>query len=519
MTKTGAGKTEIGKTAAGRVRSRLRRMALLLAMLLLPGLTACGNGTQGTGGSTEEELPLIRVSLLVSSEAQPDLLLVQDRLNELVSPQIGARIELVPIRMADSSSIYLQMTAEGEAPDLMLLLSGDGQLPTFVEHHMVLPLDEYLEAYGHDLANAFSDALPGGVFQGLQYGIPQETNMIGTSAKGFNLSKSICDAYGIDPEAIETAEDLEAVFDLIHEKEPQLTILMPETTSSAIADALIPWYDNLTVGPGVLTESEDGGLTVVCREEQSAVREALETVHRWYEKGFIPRNVNTTDENGAEMLAAGKCFAAESASIGAELGGTDYYSVILTEELPLMTTGQTDLFLWTVSDQCEYPQLAVAFLNVCCRDSRVSNLLRFGISGVHYDMLSNGTLDTSKNAGYSNPWIQFGKADDICFTAEAYAVSTKTAGVTVPNQLRILYRNWENEISPAYGFLFDPSELSLQVAACQEVDDTYYYPLYNGTVDPDTELDKYIQALYEAGMEQVLAEKQHQLDAWLAEQK
>lgn len=58
------------------------------------------------------------------------------------------------------------------------------------------------------------------------------------------------------------------------------------------------------------------------------------------------------------------------------------------------------------------------------------------------------------------------------------------------------------------------SEVKTEVAAVQAVLDQYRLPLENGVIDPDENLPKFINALKEAGIDTVIAEKQRQLDEW-----
>ena len=70
--------------------------------------------------------------------------------------------------------------------------------------------------------------------------------------------------------------------------------------------------------------------------------------------------------------------------------------------------------------------------------------------------------------------------------------------------------------SKALGFTFDPSPVADQVTACANVIAQYYLPLINGEVDIDSVLPVFQQALRDAGIDNIIAEKQAQLDAWLA---
>ena len=503
-------------------------LTIILSVSLLLGSAGCGQAgktgqeaasteEQQAGGTAESVYSHLRVSMLVPVDAQPDLGRVEDVLNEVTRRQLGAEVELVPVRMTDFSDIYIQRMTEGEAIDLMLLSSGTDYLARYANSGLIQPIDDYMGRAANYLRYMMGMGLEAGKYQDRQYGIPQETNRVGVYAKGFNLSREICDQYGIDPAGIRTVEDLEAVFDFVHEKDPGLTILMPETPYYGIADSLAPYYDTLTTGPGYLTSDTDTGEIVFEMEEQ-VVQDAVAVVHRWYEKGFIPQNVNTTDEYGSDMLHAGECFATASDTIGPEMGGIDYYSVRIVQDAPLMTTDQEDAFLWVVSAQCSAPKLAVSFLNLCYRDSFVSNLLYYGINRVHYKTMKDGTLDISGNAGYSNNWIQFGKISNLCFTVKDLQAAEITQGIQTVDKLQMFYREWETEKSVAYGFFFDPVDVELEVTACAEVSDQYELLLKNGTTDPSTELEKYIQEMYNAGMEKIIREKERQLGEWMAEQ-
>lgn len=505
-------------------RTVRRGVALFAAMaVLLSGCAGRGSGSvQATEVPAAESqsdgtYPTIRVSLLVPTDAQKDLPMVEEALNTVTRRQIGAEVELVAVRMSDFSDIYIQMMAEDETLDLMLLAQGTNYLPIYVSNGLIEPLEPYLKSSGSYIAYMMGNGMEAGKYRDVQYGIPQETKRLAVYAKGFNLSRDICDRYGIDPAQIQTVEDLEAVFDYIHEKEPSLTVLMPEDNMTNIADSLIPYYDELTIGPGSLME-QDGEQSVACELEQKPVQDAIYTVRRWYEKGFIPQNVSTTDEYGAALLREGECFATASGTIGPEMGGVDYYSVVIVDGVPLETTDQEDSFVWVVSSQSKNPSLAVAFLDLCYRDSFVSNLLYYGVNGVHYEMNLDGTLELTSGTGYSNSWVQFGRISSLCFTTDDLEAATVTKGIRTVEKLQILYREWKTEKSAAYGFFFDPAEVELEIAACSDISEKYESLLKNGVVDPKTELGKYIQEMYEAGMRKILQEKERQLTEWMGQE-
>jgi putative aldouronate transport system substrate-binding protein len=70
--------------------------------------------------------------------------------------------------------------------------------------------------------------------------------------------------------------------------------------------------------------------------------------------------------------------------------------------------------------------------------------------------------------------------------------------------------------SKALGFQFDATPVRNAMTAVANVAAEYRLGLEFGTVDPDTVLPRFIRSLKDAGIDQIVAEKQRQLDAWAA---
>ena len=66
------------------------------------------------------------------------------------------------------------------------------------------------------------------------------------------------------------------------------------------------------------------------------------------------------------------------------------------------------------------------------------------------------------------------------------------------------------------GFSWDNSSVLNQVTACKNVKSKYENALGTGSIDPATALPAFLQELEDAGVNDIIQEKQKQLDAWLA---
>ena len=72
------------------------------------------------------------------------------------------------------------------------------------------------------------------------------------------------------------------------------------------------------------------------------------------------------------------------------------------------------------------------------------------------------------------------------------------------------------EITRRYGFAFDDTAVINEIAALTAVRDQYAHTIGSGAVEPEEAIKEFNEALYAAGLQKVIDEKQRQLDEWLA---
>ena len=72
--------------------------------------------------------------------------------------------------------------------------------------------------------------------------------------------------------------------------------------------------------------------------------------------------------------------------------------------------------------------------------------------------------------------------------------------------------------SAAFGFTYDSLPVTNEVTACTNVVSKYHKALLCGALDPATTLDQFNEELYAAGLQNIIDEKQTQLNAWLETQ-
>ena len=83
------------------------------------------------------------------------------------------------------------------------------------------------------------------------------------------------------------------------------------------------------------------------------------------------------------------------------------------------------------------------------------------------------------------------------------------------------FAQWNKTAIPSQilGFHFDPTPISLELAAVTSVSTQYARGLFTGQSDPKIYLPKLNSDLKQAGMDKILAEQQRQLDEWVVSAK
>ena len=142
-------------------------------------------------------------------------------------------------------------------------------------------------------------------------------------------------------------------------------------------------------------------------------------------------------------------------------------------------------------------------------DSHLADLYTFGIEGEDFTYNADGQVEQTSDKYNHSMW-------------ESASATIVTPLANEPANKADLYEEFNGgaKTSPAAGFRFDKTPVEAQFTACQNVYETYGFPLENGgfaSSDIESTIEAYQTALDEAGYQDVLAEAQSQYEAWKAE--
>lgn len=503
--------------------------ALLLSGLMVAGLAACGGSDSGnsgasnesgsntsgessnsgeTGGSADNGEIVKLVVWGVGSADTDDCNEVAAAISEITREKIGVEIELV--RGQDAEQINLALTS-GEAIDLLNYNNVDGQLAAIVRNSYAAPLDDLVEQYGQGALGVIDPVdLDACRFGGVLYALP---DMKDTSrSAGFSMRKDIVDELGIEVPEMGTYDDMHKILTQVHEAYPDMYPLVPTWGGGGMQETLPtdPLGDNL----GVLENAFNDTTEIVNFYATDSYREFCEMMYQWNQEGLIMPDATTTTENN---LLSGNGFAMfENWKPGKELenyksNGKEvvFMKVIEPYKYTSVCNGNSLIIPYSSA----HPEKAMELWNLMYTDAEVSNLFINGIEGKHWVYTDDSKTFITTPEGVDANASGYSSVD-WAWPNQQLTPIWEGGEADLWEQLSAF--NKSGVASPAHGFSWDSSPVLNQVTACSNVVSSYNTALRWGALDPAENLPKFISELEDAGINDIIAEKQKQLDEFLA---
>ncbi len=492
-------------------------MAMVMMLATLAGCASTGNeqasgsGSQDNGASDALE----QVDLtwyFIGNGQQEDVGAIEDAANAYLERK-GLNVDLT-LQCYDWGSYDQKMRtmiAAREQFDICFTSSWTNNYQQQAVKGAFVPLNDLFDAYAPKTKEMLgADFLSGSEIDGVNYAIP--ANKEKAHQWGFIIRKDLLDRYDLSIENVTTLEALEPLLQVIRENEPGVYAL-----EALDGESPFKLMDFDRIGddkyPGVVW-NDSGDMKVFNEFESQDTYNHFKTMHDYYEKGFIRKDAATVTDFNAD-LAAGKIFAsvkslkpgkADEMTIST---GYEWVQLEITE--PIISNRDTSGSMQAISSTSEHPERAMMVLELFNTDSYFNNLINFGIEGTHYvkkgeQIIEPGPESDKYNPG--TPWMFGNQFINYLWTNEDSEKWDKFKAF-----------NGAAQGTNTLGFIFDPSKVKNEIAACNNVWSQYVPALETGTVDPDEYLPKAIAAFKEAGSDKIIAEKQRQLDAWLEANK
>lgn len=507
-------------------------ISLVTAGMLAMSLAACGSsgsGSAAAGGSSASSEPTTVTVYCMSFNNIPEdseVTRIENLMNDYLAktyPDDNIAIDIKLFGPAEYTQKVQLAMQSGDKIDAFF----ERALANDVASDMLAPMNDLLEKYGQEVTAKLKEDFDENPYtattiNGTIYAVPANKGM----ALNGNLiwDDDIAQAAGVDMSTVNSIEDLEAVFEQVHAYDPNIVCYAPNNQgdTSLIRPILrseekIDCLNDTDYYAGV---SMNGDSTVTNLYASDAFMEKCKLMREWNQKGYLQADAATTTSTAPELFSAGRCFSTIDAyggdSAGAVLSlssGHNLKSKILYNFYFDSASVYVDFGIASTS---KVPEAAMKMINRLWTDEYLINTFLYGEEGVDY------VKPDADHWAYPD-----GKdATTVGYTAALYtgvigseSLQYQPVGTDIADIQLKLKHNKESERSPFFGFMFDASGVTTEMSAIANVYNQYVPGLICGTVDPETTMPEFLNALDAAGINTVIQAKQEQLDAWIAAQK
>jgi len=319
----------------------------------------------------QEEITL-NVMIRYDFQIPEDASLVFEKADQMVWEKIGVHLHFIPVLPMTQTEEKIMAEKEGIVIDVASKIAGEFEYQE---------MDELIEQYGQDILKQVSEEeIQNTKKNGHLYTLPSKADC--AASAGIAFRKDILEKYEIDPEKIRTLQDVDQLFSFISEQEPELIMTSPLWTQQGFL-LRYRFYDSIPNSIFDFSWEKEG--EVVNFYDTDSYREWIDMIRRWYELGYIPKELPLQNIKGSEMVKAGKLFSyfcackpgiewEESVSSGQKM-------VIVPLLEQYITNSSVQISPWGITKECEHPEEAMKFLNLLYSDEKLVNLLIYGIEG------------------------------------------------------------------------------------------------------------------------------------------
>lgn len=472
---------------------------------LLGILSLCFFYPQRTAASQADTFPCITIYLTDGGRNMSDAPLVEDQINQYIEPILGFHVDIEYLSGFNYDRTLIQKFLSGAEFDILYCDTLSSSV-FYYREGWILPLNELIEKE----APAFSSLFTEEYLNRLQinnelYVLPSYHDQ--AACWGLEYNKAIAEECGLDMTKIKNYSDLTEIFETVAQKRPDIF---------PVAETCLPYWDPLNDELGVLMDFSSPEVTNLYATEyfETLVRQN----HEWYSRGYI-LDLTSYSATNIDYLSSGLIFGSITAgkpdivSQESRITGVPIGYIPLTDVFSVNDNITRGFF--ALNAKSIQSERAMQFLNLMYCDPTLANLMTYGIEGIHYEF---------KNEQRS----VIGFPEGVNCTNSGYA---KLLNWQYPSQLltlpwegdppdvweRLQKFNESSARSVALGFFFDSSAVSVQMEACSAAQATYRNALIQGQLSPDLYLPRFLRALKEAGIDDIIKEKQRQLDTFLKE--
>lgn len=345
---------------------------------------------------------------------------VEAEINAITENEINTHVNIEIYEIGNYDQQVGLMMSSGESVDLMLTLpSGAAGFSSMQMQGQLMDMTGLLEEYGAPVLDTMGELIQGTTVGGKIYGVCGYRNLVsgeyivmrtdvledlGLLEKAQNMSSF--SEYEEILEAVAASEKWSYLSGLVGSGQGN-TLLQQGGFCSEDAFDELGLFDTLGDTYKVISIDPNGNVpTVRMTFGTEEYKKIYERVKRWYDAGYIYKDSATTQETGTDLIKNNVGFSVIcdgeygiEASKAADCGMP--VTCVKIIDYPI-TTGSCTKFTWVIPSTSKSPEAAVTFMNMMYTDSRIANLLAWGIENVDYEVVDGEAcfIEGNENPAY-----------------------------------------------------------------------------------------------------------------------
>ncbi len=475
-------------------------------------------GDQQTGNQQavidfDEEPYEVSIQLVGLFEENSNIANVEAALNELTLEKINCTVDIVPVFIGDLPTTTSMAIAGDEKMDVVAV-GLTQSISSMVPDGLLLGLDDLIAERGQDVAAVTAEVAEAQKINGVTYAVSGYP--YAATAGGFVYNKTLADQYGIEMHDGMTMEELAAAGEILKENGVYLTTFGNSAQLNYKFSNVVDIFgDNASYG-GILDPVNSTTIENIYNSQN--LRDYWSSVKSWADAGYLPSDQLTDTTTTQEYFSQQKIFGTSTAYTPNQIAvwlNPDFETGIVQVSDAVISTSSATEFMLGIAANCERPDKAMDLINLIYADEEVCNLLQYGVEGTDY-VAAEGTenvitYDGSANADHNSYYSAFSHFGD--------PMKQKIVAPLTDSYYQDL-ADFEASAqkSKCFGYTFDAADYSAEAGAISAVLQEKLPMLNAGMVpDVDAAVDELVKALEDAGINDVIAANQEQLDAYLAQ--
>lgn len=451
-----------------------------------------------------DEVVNLKIHTMITEQADSES--VMEALNEYTKEKIGVTVEYVFHGGSYGDKIQT-IIASGEEYDACFTSSWSNPYNTNVAKGAFVDIKDMLSEVAPDLL----EAIPGYMWRaatinGGIYAVPNQ--QIVARQLGAYMPKEYVEGTATDIESVKNLTDME---DYAQKAFDEYGAKVGGVSRTQAAEYCGYEYITDYLGAGVI-KMDDETAQVVNFYATDEWKDMLNELVDLNEKGLLDGECGYMDEYSDSQRAAKKLSAIYGGTykpgVEAEASAGFGYEFEYAKSAidPYISTGNVIATMYGISTTSKHPEETLKYLELINTDPYAMNLVSYGIEGKHYNKIGENMIELIPNSGYShgqswavgnvfNSYVLEGQPEDVWEQTKALNDSAKT--------------------SPILGFSFDTEPVKMEITNVSKVVKEYE-SLIGGELPVEETNAEFLEKLEVAGVNEVIAEMQAQIDAFLA---